>query len=101
MLDIITYDFKHLTDTKVRPEEYFINTYADKCLESEGKISSARRMRIILDAKYKKSDLNQVMDKQCQHLSPNNWEKLLHLMRKLESLFDGTLGTWNTVTVIL
>ena len=41
------------------------------------------------------------MAKQCQHLSPNERERLLHLLRKFESLFDGTLGTWKTATVYL
>ena len=71
MVDIRNYYFKPLTDKKVKPEESFINSYVDECLESEGTISSTRRIRRILDAKYRKAALNQVMSKQCQHIIPN------------------------------
>ena len=50
----------------------------------------------ILDAKYEKSDLNKVMDEQCKHLTATEHNRLLHLLKKFEDLFDGTLGTWNT-----
>ena len=101
MLDVSTYEFKLLTEKKVKPEESFINAYVDECLDSEGTISSTRRIHIILDAKYKKADLKQVMDKKCQHLIPNEREILLHLLRKFKSLFYGTLGTRKTTPVDL
>ena len=41
------------------------------------------------------------MDHQCQHLSPKKRERLLHILRKFESLFDETLGTWETPPVDL
>ena len=71
MVYVSNYEFKPLTDKKVTPEEYFINFYVDKFLESEGTISSAPIIRISLDAKYEKAELNQVMAKQCQYLSPD------------------------------
>ena len=40
MVEVKTYDFKPLTENKVKPEESFINAYVDKCLDSEGKIST-------------------------------------------------------------
>ena len=78
MVDVSTYDFKPLIDNKVKPEESFINAYVDKCLESESTISSTHRIHKILDAKYEKYDLNQFMVKQCQQLTPNEQEILLH-----------------------
>ena len=36
------------------------------------------------------------MHEQCQHLRPNEQERLLHILEKIESLFDGTLGMWET-----
>ena len=54
-----------------------------------------RRMRGILDAKYKKADLNKFMTEQCQHLIPSKREIILNI-KKNEYLFDGTLGMWNT-----
>ena len=53
MVDISNYDFKYITDKIVKPEESFINLYVDECLEYDSTISSTRRMRIILDVKYK------------------------------------------------
>ena len=47
MIDVSTYEFKPLTENKVKPEESFINVYAKKILESEGTISSTRRIRRI------------------------------------------------------
>ena len=57
MVDVINYDFKSITDKNVKPEESFVNSYVDKCLESDSAINSTRRMRRILDAKYEKVDL--------------------------------------------
>ena len=42
-------------------EEYFFNSYVDKCLESESTISYTHSIRIILDAKYKKADLKKAV----------------------------------------
>ena len=56
-------------------------------------------MRRILEAKYKKVELNKVITKQCQHLNTKERNWRLSLLRKYEDLFDGTLGTWNTTPV--
>ena len=59
-------------------------------------------MRRILDAKYKKAELNEVMTKQCQkHLTATEHHRIPQLLKKLKYLFDGTLGTWNTTPVDL
>ena len=57
MIDVSNYDFKPLPEKIVKPEKYFINSYFNKCLEFEGTIRSTRRIRSILDAKCKKSEL--------------------------------------------
>ena len=41
------------------------------------------------------------MTKQCQHLEPEECDRLLYPLRKFEDLFDGTLGTWNAKLVDL
>jgi hypothetical protein len=46
----------------------------------------------ILDAKYGKADLQTVVRDNCKHLSANQQKKLLQLLKKYGSLFDGTLG---------
>eukprot|EP00804_Cyclotella_cryptica_P029197 CCRYP_005341-RD/>CCRYP_005341-RD protein AED:0.37 eAED:0.37 QI:0/0/0/1/0/0/5/0/743 len=53
----------------------------------------------ILDAKYEKADLQSVVDNNCPHLSLQDQNKLLELLRKYKDLFDGTLGDWNTEPV--
>ena len=58
-------------------------------------------MHIILDAKYEKYDLNNVMTKTFKHQTATERYILLHILKKFEDLFDGTLGTWNTTPVDL
>ncbi len=53
----------------------------------------------ILDAKYSKADCQSVVRDNCKHLSDNQQKKLLQLLKKYESLFDGTLGDWKTKPV--
>ncbi len=48
----------------------------------------------ILDAKYKKADIQSIVSDNCKHLSANQQKKLLQLLTKYELLFDGTLGDW-------
>ena len=50
-------------------------------------------MRIIIDAKYKSSDLNKLIAKQCQHLNATKCRKLLALFKRFDDLFGGMLGT--------
>ena len=58
-------------------------------------------MYIILDAKYKKVDLNKVMTKQCWQLSTEEWVILQALLQKFEYMFDSNLGTCNTTPLNL
>ena len=58
-------------------------------------------MRRILDAKYKKADLNKVTTKQCQHLNTKERKILLRILRKFKDMFDVKLGKWNTSLVDL
>ena len=69
MVDISNCEFKPLTYKIVKLEEYFINMYVNKCLESKITMSSMRRMCGILDAKYEKDYLHKVMTKQCKQSS--------------------------------
>ena len=51
------------------------------------------RVTKILDAHYEKADLSKVCE-ECSHLTPEEREALLALLRRYEPLFDGTLGKW-------
>ncbi len=56
--------------------------------------SETKRVVEILDAKYEKTDLPAIIRENCSHLIASNREKLLSVLLKFESLFDGTLGDW-------
>ena len=45
----------------------------------------------ILDAKYEKADLPEIVETQCQHLDTHQRKELLKLLTEFEDLFDGTL----------
>ena len=61
--------------------------------ESEHVLDSMRCTRRILDAKYQRADLSQIVSNS-KHLN-NNKQIMLHdLLTKYEFLLDGTLGTW-------
>jgi hypothetical protein len=53
----------------------------------------------ILDTKYKKADIQSIVRDNCKHLSTNQQNKLLQLLKKYESLFNSTLGDWKTKPV--
>jgi hypothetical protein len=48
----------------------------------------------ILDNKYEKADLPAIIRENCSHLTASDREKLLSVLLKYVSLFDGTLGDW-------
>jgi hypothetical protein len=56
--------------------------------------SATKRMVKILDAKYEKADLPAIIRENCSHLTASNREKLISVLLKFESLFNGTLGDW-------
>ena len=101
MVDVHNYGFNILTAKTVKPEESIINTYVNECFESEGEISATRRMRRILDARYKEVDLNNIMTEQCQNLNGEERDQRLILLRKYEDISNGTIGTCNTTPVYL
>jgi hypothetical protein len=68
-------------------------------MEPQSTHDATKRATRILDAKYSKADLQSVLRDDCKHLSANQQKKLLQLLKKYESLFDGTLGDWKTKLV--
>jgi hypothetical protein len=56
---------------------------------------ATKRVIEILDAKYDKANLPEIVNDNCSHLESSQQEKLLSLLLDYESLFDGTLGDWN------
>jgi hypothetical protein len=52
--------------------------------------SATKRMVKILDAKYEKADHPAIIRENFSHITASNREKLLSVLLKFESLFDGT-----------
>ena len=67
MVDLGTYIFKDLNTEKITPEESFTDAYINKLYDSEQVCSATKLSRVILDAKYKESNLHKVMETQYQH----------------------------------
>ena len=61
----------------------------------------SQRTMQILDAKYEKANLPQIVKHRCKHLTSAQQSQLLNLLTQHESLFDGTLGDWNTSPLCL
>jgi len=55
---------------------------------------ATKRVTKILDAKYEKANLPEIVDDNCTHLSVIQRNALLRLLLQHEELFDGTLGDW-------
>ena len=56
-------------------------------------------MRVILDVKYEKEDLNKVLKNQWKILTKTQHYELLKLFKKNEEIFNGTLVTWKIYSV--
>jgi hypothetical protein len=67
------------------------------CLAQEPIItrSATKCMVEILDAKYGLADLPAIVRENCSHLQASDGEKLLSVLLRFKSLFNGTLGDWN------
>jgi hypothetical protein len=63
-------------------------------MELQSTQDATKRVRWILDAKYKKADLQPIVRDICKRLRTNQQKNLLQLLKKYELLFDSTLGDW-------
>ena len=70
-----------------------MNAYGEETHELYQFQNSTKQLRVILDDKYEKTDLNKVMENQFQHLTEIQYNELLKLLQDFEGLFDGTLET--------
>ena len=62
--------------------------------------TDAERIQTILDMKYKKADLNEIVNG-ITTIDQQQKDQLLKRLQKFETLFDGTLGCWNCKPVEL
>ncbi len=82
-------------------EDRWVDLLENELMQSHDPITTdAERIQQIIDAKYSKADLDQLV-KELTHLKPIERDMLLKLLLKFEHLFDGSLGTWNTEPVDL
>ena len=82
-------------ESKVQRAWALSNALAHEPISTE--LATQRAVKI-LDANYKKADL-QTVTENCEHLNSVEKDKLLELLKKFEQLFDGTLGHWRTKPV--
>ncbi len=82
-----------------RKEALALNHSLANLMEPKSTEEATNHLVQILDANYKKADLQAVVKDNCTHLSANKQKKLLELLTEFEPLFDGTLGAWNTMPV--
>jgi hypothetical protein len=68
-------------------------------MELQSTQDATKRIMRILDAKYQKADLQSIVRDNRKHLSADQPKKLLQLLKKYESLFDGTLGDYKNKLV--
>jgi hypothetical protein len=68
-------------------------------MEPQSTQDATKHVTWILDAKNQKTDLQSIVRDNSKHLSADQQKKLLQLLKKYESLFDGTLGDWKTKPV--
>ena len=89
-------DYQQLNKWKLSKKEFkmVIQTSNEPIVTEE----VTRRMVRILDSNYKKANLKEVVAG-AKHLNEKQKEKLYKLLLKYESIFDGTLGKWQTEPV--
>ena len=92
MIDLGEYEFNILNIGQINPEESFINSNAGEIHESEQVSTSTKILRVILDAKYKREDLNKGTKNQFQHLTETQHNQLLKLFKIVRVVI---LNTWS------
>jgi hypothetical protein len=75
-----------------RKKTLVLNHCLANSMEPKSTEEATNRVVRILDANYKKADLQSVVKDNCTHLTSNEQKKLLELLTEFEPLFDGTLG---------
>jgi hypothetical protein len=68
-------------------------------MEPQSTQDATKHVMQILDTTYQKADHQSNVRDDCKHLSVDQQKKLLQLLKKYETLFDGILGDWKTKPV--
>ncbi len=95
-IDEILLPMKNITNLQLKPRiTRALRENTCFAQEPSSTCSAIKHMVEILDAKYEKADLPAIIRENCSHLIVSDREKLLSVLLKFESLFNGTLGDWN------
>ncbi len=98
-IDEITFPIRNITLLQVSSMLRALKLNNSLAKEPLSTLDATKRATHILDAKYANADLQSIVKNNCKHLSANHQKKLLQLLVKFESLFDGALGDWKTKPV--
>jgi hypothetical protein len=91
---------RHIANLQLKPSITRVLRH-NTCLAQEpiSTHSATKCMVEILDPRYQKADLPATVRENCSHLQASDREKLLSMLLKFESLFNGMLGDWNLLPV--
>jgi len=95
-IDSILLPMRNIVNLQVKPS--ITRALKHNAFQAQELISTqeaTKRIIRILDAKYDKADLPEIVRTSCPHLTPSERDILLSLLLDYEPLFDGTFGDWN------
>ena len=76
-----------------------MNAYVEELHKQDQVCTSDKKLCVILDTKYEKTDLNKLAKNKFQNLTEMQRNEFLKLLQKFEELLDGTLGPWKKYPV--
>jgi hypothetical protein len=85
-IDAILLHMRNIANLQLKPR---ITRFAQEPISTR---SETKHVVEILNAKYEKADLPATIRENCSHLTASEREKLLSVLLRFKSLFDGTLG---------
>jgi hypothetical protein len=98
-IDEVKLPMRSINDLPSSNREAFSSQNREYHDEPKATELATQRMVKILDAKYEKANLPELVKSNCTNLSPSEQAKLLEVLEEFEDLFDGTLGVWDTEPV--
>jgi hypothetical protein len=95
-IDSILLPMRNIINLQLKPSVTRALKHNDTCHAQEpvSTRNATKSVIEILDAKYDKANLPEIVKDTCPHLEPSQQDILLSLLLDFESLFDGTLGDW-------
>jgi len=99
-IDSILLPMRNIVNLQVKPS--ITRALKHNAFQAQEPISTQKAIKRVigmLDAKYDKANLPEIVRTSCPHLTPPEQDMLLSLLLDYESLFEGTLGDWNRPTV--